>query len=81
MLCNQSASVQAVCDDKCFGLTFHTEEPGDGNEQEADDAPNPEEIATDVVQANGSDHDDDELLIISKWNAGGMCRLLTFESQ
>lgn len=40
---------------------LNTEEPSQWDEAEADDAPNPEEVAANVVQTDWSHHDDDEL--------------------
>ena len=45
-------------------LTFNAEDICERNEREADDAPDPEEVAADVVETNGCDHDYDKLLTI-----------------
>ena len=73
---------------ECIGygavrLTLDAEEPGDGDEEEADDAPDPEEVASDVVEADGGDHDDDELCLC-ELGCHVLCDWLvrlTFESQ
>ena len=45
-----------------MALTFDTKEPRDWNETEADDAPDPEKVASNVVETDGCDHDNNELL-------------------
>ena len=53
-------------------LTLDAEEPGERNETEADDAPDPDEIASDVVQPDRCDHYDDELYEVSVRSSAGL---------
>lgn len=48
---------------ECTSRSLNAKEVGDWDHAEADDAPDPEEVAANVVQSDGSDHDDDELSI------------------
>lgn len=47
---------------RIIGFAYlHSEEVCQGDEHEANDAPDPEEVSTDIIQTNWSDHDDHEL--------------------
>ena len=48
-------------------LTFNAEDIGEWNEREANDAPDPEEVAADVIKTDGCDHDYNELSMMSAY--------------